>query len=73
LKIDSQGNVFTTGPGGILVVSPEGKHLGTFATGQGTANVAFGEDGSRLSFRQSGSFALPARVAARVQSSAVLP
>jgi gluconolactonase len=48
MKIDRQGNIFTTGPGGLLVVTPEGKHLGTFVTGQPTANCAFGEDGSTL-------------------------
>ena len=29
MKIDVQGNIFATGPGGVLVFSPEGKHLGT--------------------------------------------
>jgi gluconolactonase len=48
LKIDKQGNVFATGPGGILVFSPQGKHLGTILTGQPTANCAFGDDGSTL-------------------------
>jgi gluconolactonase len=48
LKVDQQGNVFLGGPGGILVLSPEGKHLGAIVTGQTTANCAFGEDGSTL-------------------------
>lgn len=48
MKIDQHGNLFTTGPGGLLVVTPEGKHLGTFVTGQPTSNCAFGEDGSTL-------------------------
>ncbi len=29
LKIDTDGNLFATGPGGVLVISPQGKHLGT--------------------------------------------
>src|SRR6478736_10459760 len=29
MKVDAQGNVFTTGPGGIWILSPTGKHLGT--------------------------------------------
>lgn len=41
LKIDKQGNLFATGPGGVLIISPEGKHMGTILTGQGTANCAF--------------------------------
>ena len=48
LKIDTNGNLFATGPGGVLVFSPEGKHLGTILTGQATSNVAFGDDGHSL-------------------------
>jgi gluconolactonase len=48
LKIDTEGNLFATGPGGVLVISPQGKHLGTIFTGQATANCAFGDDGRAL-------------------------
>lgn len=48
LEVDEHGNLFATGPGGVLVLSPEGKHLGTLKTGQATSNVAFGEDGKTL-------------------------
>jgi gluconolactonase len=48
LKIDTEGNLFATGPGGVLVITPEGKHLGTIATGQATSNCAFGDDGRTL-------------------------
>lgn len=48
LKVDTQGNLWATGPGGVLVISPDGTHLGTILTGQATANCAFGEDGSTL-------------------------
>ena len=48
MKVDSSGNVFATGPGGVHVFSPEGKLLGTFDTGVPTANCAFGDDGSTL-------------------------
>jgi len=41
LKVHSSGVLFATGPGGVLVISPEGKHLGTIETGQATANCAF--------------------------------
>jgi gluconolactonase len=48
-KVDAHGNVWATGPGGVLVISPEGKHLGTINTGDLTANCAFGgADGSVL-------------------------
>lgn len=48
MKVDQKGNLFAAGPGGILVFTPEGKHLGTIATGVATANCAFGEDGMTL-------------------------
>ena len=48
LKVDVNGNVFATGPGGVLIYSPDGTLLGRVLTGVPTANVAFGEDGSTL-------------------------
>ena len=48
LKVDAQGNIFATGPGGVLILSPEGEHLGTIKTGVATANCAFNEDKSVL-------------------------
>jgi gluconolactonase len=49
LKVDKNGNLFATGPGGVLVFDPDGTHLGTINTGEATANCAFGgKDGSVL-------------------------
>ncbi len=48
LKVDVQGNVWATGPGGVLVINPEGQHLGTLLTGEATGNCAWGDDGSTL-------------------------
>jgi gluconolactonase len=48
MKVDAKGNVFATGPGGVLVFTPQGKHLGTIATGVPTANCGWGDDGSVL-------------------------
>jgi gluconolactonase len=48
VKVDAKGNLFATGPGGVLVISPQGRHLGTIVAGDVTANVAFGGDGSTL-------------------------
>src|SRR5688500_14701419 len=48
LKVSADGTVWATGPGGVLVYSSQGKHLGTLATGVATANLAFGDDGSTL-------------------------
>ena len=48
MKVDTEGNLFATGPGGVLIISPAGKHLGTIVTGQATSNCAFGDDGRTL-------------------------
>jgi gluconolactonase len=48
LKVDRQGHVFATGPGGVLVFAPDGTHLGTLETGVATANCGWGDDGSVL-------------------------
>ena len=48
LKVDAQGNVWSTAPGGIMIISPSGKHLGTIVPGDVVANCAFGDDGSTL-------------------------
>lgn len=49
LRVDVKGNVFSTGPGGVLVISPQGKLLGRIETGEATANCSFGgDDGSTL-------------------------
>jgi len=48
LKVDRAGNLFATGPGGVHVLSPEGKPLGRIETGEATANCAWGDDGSTL-------------------------
>jgi gluconolactonase len=48
LKLDNKGNLFATGPGGVLVISHKGKLLGRIETTQPTANCGWGDDGSVL-------------------------
>jgi len=48
LRVDHQGHIFATGPGGVLVFSPKGEHLGSIETGVATANCGWGNDGSTL-------------------------
>ncbi len=49
LKVDRHGVLVATGPGGVLVIAPDGTLLGLIRTGSATANVAFGEaDGGTL-------------------------
>ncbi len=48
LKTDQGGNLWCTGPGGVLIISPAGKLLGRILSGHHTANCAWGDDGSTL-------------------------
>ncbi|RLS35317.1 MAG: SMP-30/gluconolactonase/LRE family protein [Planctomycetota bacterium] len=42
MDVDSKGNIFATGPGGVYVFNPGGKLLGRISTGEKTANCKFG-------------------------------
>jgi gluconolactonase len=48
MKIDSRGNIWATGPGGIWVFTPDGKHLGTIKPPEQPANCAWGDDRKSL-------------------------
>jgi gluconolactonase len=48
LTVASDGTIFTSAPGGILVLSKEGKRLGRINDGKATANCKFGDDGKTL-------------------------
>jgi gluconolactonase len=49
LKVDVQGNIYASGPGGLWIISPEGKHLGTIPGPEHPHNIAWGEeDGKTL-------------------------
>jgi gluconolactonase len=49
MKIDGRGDLFVSGPGGVWIISPEGKHLGTIAGPELPANMAWGDaDGRTL-------------------------
>lgn len=48
MKVHPNGWIFATGPGGVLIFTPQGKHLGTIFTGEATANCAFNPDYSEL-------------------------
>jgi gluconolactonase len=51
MKIDQKGNIYGAGPGGIWVLTPEGKHLGTIHPPENPANLAWGDaDGKTLYF-----------------------
>lgn len=48
LKLDTKGNVYSTMPGGVWVIAPDGRHLGTIRAPEVAANVAWGDDGRSL-------------------------
>lgn len=49
IKVDVRGNLYVSGPGGLWVLSPEGKHLGTIAGPEHPHNLAWGDaDGRTL-------------------------
>jgi gluconolactonase len=43
MKVDTRGNLYSTGPGGIWIFSPEGKHLGTIDMPEKAGNLAWGD------------------------------
>jgi gluconolactonase len=42
MKVDQKGNLYSTGPGGVWIFSPEGKPLGTILIPEKSANLAWG-------------------------------
>jgi gluconolactonase len=49
IKVDQKGNLYVSGPGGLWVISAEGKHLGTIIAPKHIHNMAWGdEDGKTL-------------------------
>lgn len=44
IKVDQHGNVYVSGPGGLWVISSEGKHLGTIIGPKHPHNFAWGDD-----------------------------
>jgi gluconolactonase len=48
MKIDSRGNIWATGPGGVWVFAPDARHLGTLKLPEQPANCAWGDDWTTL-------------------------
>jgi len=47
-KVDTRGNIWSSGPAGVWIFSPDGKHLGTIKTPEVPANCNWGDDGKTL-------------------------
>lgn len=50
MKVDVEGNVYCTGPGGVWVTDPRGNHLGRILTPEHCANFAFGGNDMKTMF-----------------------
>ena len=48
MKLDTEGRLWATGPGGVWVMRPDGTHLGTIKLPEQPANCAWGDDGRSL-------------------------
>lgn len=49
IRVDKNGNIYGAGPGGVWIISPEGKHLATINVPEVVSNVAWGDsDGKTL-------------------------
>jgi gluconolactonase len=48
IKVDKAGNLFVSAPGGVWIISAEGKLLGKIVTPERAANMAWGDDGKTL-------------------------
>jgi len=47
VKVDLRGNVYVSGPGGLWILSPDGRHLGTIVGPEHPHNLAWGDDDGR--------------------------
>lgn len=67
LKVDSAGNVWTSGPGGVRIISPKGKVLGQLIIPETVANIGFAEDGKTVYLTGSTSlYRLHSRIAGEI-------
>jgi gluconolactonase len=47
MKVDSHGSLYVSGPGGLWILGPDGKHLGTIHLPELPANFAWGDEDGR--------------------------
>ncbi|MFL6416107.1 MAG: SMP-30/gluconolactonase/LRE family protein [Bryobacteraceae bacterium] len=62
MKVDAAGNIWSTGPGGIWIISPEGKHLGTIHVPERTGNLTFGDSDNKTLYITASSHVYKIRV-----------
>jgi gluconolactonase len=47
IKVDVEGNLYVCGPGGVWLLSADGRHLGTLRLSEAPHNLAWGDDDAR--------------------------
>jgi gluconolactonase len=47
MKVDTRGNLYVSGPGGLWIIAPSGTHLGTIRLPELPANFAWGDEDGR--------------------------
>lgn len=67
MRVDSKGNIYSTGPGGVWIISPEGKHLGTILVPMATpfytvTNLCFGDADRKTLYMTAHSYIYKIRV-----------
>jgi gluconolactonase len=67
IKVDVAGNLYVSGPGGLWILSPEGRHLGTVRSPRHPHNIAWGDVDGRTLYLAAGSalYRMPLRVAGK--------
>jgi gluconolactonase len=50
MKVDERGNLYCTGPGGVWIFTPDGRHLGTIVAPEVPANVGWGGNAGKTLF-----------------------
>jgi gluconolactonase len=70
LKVDSAGNVYVSGPGGLWILAPDGKHLGTITGPELPANMAWGDEDGRTLYltARTGLYRIRLKVSGRRQA-----
>jgi gluconolactonase len=65
IKVDEQGNLYVSGPGGLWIISSVGKHLGTIVAPKHPHNLAWGgDDGKTLYMTAQGTlYRMPLNIA----------
>lgn len=62
MRTDSRGNLYDSGPGGVWIITPEGKHLGTILTPDRITNLSFGGANGKTLFLTSHTAIMTIRV-----------